>query len=241
MPFPAACFPKANTTLQGAGFDPLGIGSLTDWLDYRPVAASGNGNPVSTWTGRKGVLVMTASGTSRGTWVDNDGDGRGAVQFDGVNDLLAATISNAALYGTTGDFEIWTFTRLSATQAYNGALWTSEGSTNQMGCRTTSSSNLQVFIPNGAQLINVSATMQDDVWHVLRIQKQGASRLIQLDGTTIYNASTVAGTYGTGSDILYLGGGFGHYMAGGYRHWLAFNSPLDNTTAAQLTSYLTSA
>lgn len=94
---------------QGAGaqpFDPLNIPSLGEWFDYRTNAHVGIGNPIDAWAGRNGLYVATATGIARGTY-EIDGDGRGYVAMDGVDDNFQFTLNNGEMWGTDGSYEAW--------------------------------------------------------------------------------------------------------------------------------------
>ena len=222
-------------------FNPLTIPSLTEWFDYRTLASVGNGNPIGSWAGNKGLYTLAQSGTARPTYVTDDGDGRAAAQFDGVNDGLDASITNSALFGGSGDYEFWIVARLAVTQSYSGGLFTSSGVSNQIGLNAANSTTCNLPMSHGSVQVNPSAALLDDFWHVIRCSKSGARRVMEVDGVSVYDASTSVGPYGTGADIFQMGQYFGAYMTGAYRHWMAFNTPLDNTTAANLTTYLQSA
>lgn len=218
-------------------FNPLGIGVMSEWFDIGAVVGLANGDPAGAWAGRKGLYTLTSAGTVRPTYATNDGDGKAALQFDGVNDYLNASISNAALFGATGDFEIWMRVKISALQGTLYGLLSSAGSTNNINVFGNSSS-VHFTAPTASQEVVGSAALYDGAWHTLRLARYGARRLIHLDGTALYDATTTAGTYATGADALYLGTWNGAYTLGSFRHVMFFTAALDDPTAAVLTSYL---
>lgn len=221
----------------GSVWDPTAISSLTAWFDYRKLASVGNSNPISSWADNQGLYTLTQSGTARPTYASNDGDGKPAAQFDGVNDTMTASILNSALYGSTGDLEIWYRFKISSAQSVNWGTSFSWGTTNNIG--VYGNSNLVIGrAPTASNDVSCTGHVVDSTWHVLRFQKSGSSRLIALDGTTIYNASTTTGTYGTGADTLMLMWCNGGYTAGSLRHALFFKAPLDSTTAGKLLTFL---
>jgi len=239
MPFPSACFPKANTTLQGAGFDPLSIASLTEWFDYRTLVGVGDGNPIDAWSGRKGLYTLTASGTTRSTYAADDGDGKAAAQFDSVNDRMLTTVDNFTLYGSSGDYEVWTYTKQgSPLSGTSGWVSTADSASNGVQMAANSGA-LFIWSPNypGDQSL-VSIGLFDSAWHLIRFSKQGARRVVQVDGSTVFDSTTSAGTLAAGSNSLILGEWNGNYMLGSYRQALFLNSVVDDETAAKLTSYL---
>jgi hypothetical protein len=220
-----------------AVWDPTAISSLTAWLDYRKLASVGDSQPIRSWTDNMGLLTLTQSGTACPTYAVNDGDGKPAAQFDGVNDTITTTISNSALYGSTGDLEIWYRFKISSAQSVDWGLSLSSGTTNSIGVYGNAS---YVFgrAPTVSQNVYGAGAVVNSTWHVLRFQKSGSSRLIALDGTTIYSGTTSAGTYGTGADALTMMTINGVYTKGSLRHALFFNAPLDSTTAGKLLTFL---
>lgn len=84
--------------------------------------------------------------------------------------------------------------------------------------------------------------VEDNQWRVVRFAKQGARRIVQIDGITYVDAMTTAGSYSDVSANLYLGWWNGVYTLGGHRHVLFIkNAILDDATAAKLTTYLAEA
>lgn len=222
----------------GAAFDPIDISSLSEWFDYRVNGALASGDPVGSWAGKKNVYTLTASGTSRPTWTADDGDGRPAILLDGVNDALACGILNSVLFGTTGSFEFIFVAKLSSVQNNLGGYFSSTGITNQIGASAYQDTSL-VFSMGGSSYFGVA--LWDNTWHVIRCKKDGSRRVVEIDGSVVYDNTTIAGPYGTGLDTLAIGEYFGQRMTGSFRHWMAFTEPLDDATAAALTTYLTTA
>lgn len=220
----------------------MNITELSEWFDFRTLLLA-NGDPVDSWGGRRALYTLTASGTEKPMYVMDDGDGNPALQLDGVDDRMTGetAISNAALFGTTGDFEVWIVARLDTTQEIGGGYFHSTGITNQIGFYAESPMLTTLSIPTGSENVQTAIPLWDDSWHVIRLAKTGASRLVQVDGVTMYQVTTTAGTYGTGADVLRLGDYFSYRMTGAYRHWLAMTAPLDDAAAAALTTYLEAA
>lgn len=219
----------------GASFSPLDLAALSEWFSIESLAAVGDGNPISSWVGEKGVYTLGASGTTRPTYAADDGDGLPSAQLDGVDDAMEQNINNTVLFGATGDaYEAWFVIRLTAgaTRGIFGAY----GVSNQLSAQASTS--IQWNAPNGAVAVTVANDMRDDAWHVLRLNKNGTNRIIALDGVTIYNASTTAGTYGNGADILFLGNYFGTMMQGAVRHMLFTTDALTAPDALALQTYL---
>ncbi len=240
MPFPVSCCPKANTTLQGAGFDPLSISSMTEWFDYRTLASVGDGNPISSWAGSKGLYTLTNTGTARPTYIASDtADAKPAVSFNGVNQALKSDISNSDLYGSGGDHEIWFRFKTLNPQTITGGLFSSNGITNGMGCHIKSTN--VYFTVSNAGIFSSSVSLWDGVWHTVRFVRSGGVAKLYVDGINYYNAAD-PGSYNVGADILNLGGAYdAYYMLGGIRHGMFFNASLDDATASKLNTYLQAA
>lgn len=225
-----------------AAFTPLSIPSLTEWFDYRTLASVGNGNPISSWAGSKGLYTLTQSGTARPTYAANDGDGRAAAQFDSVNDRILSTVDNYMLYGSAGNYEVWTYIKQGAPGTGTGGFVSTADYASNGVQMAANASTLLVWSPNypGDQTL-ITTSLLDSSWHLIRFSKQGARRIVQIDGTTVSDATTSAGTLASGSNSLILGEWNGNYMLGSYRQALFFNNIVDDTTAAKLTSYLLAA
>lgn len=230
--------------VMGAGFDPLTLPTLSEWFDYRTLLETSNGDPVDEWAGRMGLYTLTAvAGTARPTFVADDGDGKAALQFDGVDDVMkvSSLIDNYTLYGTTGDTEVWIVLRADPTPATGGMIFCTIGATNQVLLDYNSSNVSRWCFPHGTEAASFSGLI-DNAWHVLRFTKTGGHRSIQIDGATIHDSTSSAGTYTTGPDAFILGCvDFEPGLMGGVRHWMSFTSPLDDATAASLNTYLQSA
>lgn len=240
MPFPAACFPKAGTLLP-SGFDPLGIASMSDWLDYRTLASVGDGNPVNSWTGRKNVLAMTSIGTGRFTYAGNDGDGKPSAQSDGVNDYMECSSSYGSLLGTTGEFESWFVLRgQSNAQASNNFFKTSAANLTITWNGQPSLSRMNLYC-GGQSCYGNTGAIQDNVWHVIRIKRTVATVDSWIDGVEVGFGVFGSQSWFTDSMLVAIGGGQSLPWLGAYRHALFFNSPLDDATAAKLTTYLQAA
>ena len=227
---------------------PLTIAQMGDWLDYRTNSSVSDGSPVDAWVGRKGLLNLAATGTERPVWADDDGDGRAAVQFDGVDDAPQGTVDTALLYGVTGDFEQWFVVKGLSVGADNRNLWRSDSpsgpatQTNSIFAQTTP--RLFWYIPSGADLgFSNAVDIQDDNWHVVRCVRSGSTIDFMVDGVNIGTGFyTGTGTWITDVSPIYLGsGGVSQFWLGSYRHALFFTGLLDADTAAELTSYLTTA
>lgn len=111
------------------------------------------------------------------------------------------------------------------------------GITNQNGAALNDTGGI-MSAPLGANNINFTGTTLDSAWHVFRFAKSGARRVVQMDGVSLYDNSTAAGTYGTGNDTLSIGDYFSFLLLGGMRHALFFTDFLTDDEAAKMTTYL---
>lgn len=240
MSFPVGCYPKSQKPLS-VPFDPLTIPSMGEWLSIADLAAVGDGNLVGTWAGRKGLVTLTASGAARGTYVADDGDGRPAMRQDGVDDVMygAADVDNHSLYGTTGDMELWLAFRADPTPAVYSQIFATSGISNFVCVDITALGAARFYFPTTPAVSLAAGSPIDNGHHVVRFTKTGAHRMIQVDGATVLDVTTSAGTYNSGNDVFCLGyPGYAAGMLGAWRHWMSFTAPLDDATAAALTNYL---
>jgi hypothetical protein len=222
----------------------MGIAAMSEWFDYRTLSAVGDGNPISSWAGKRGLYTLTASGSARPTFATDDGDGRSSAQFDGVDDVLSTLISNFDLYGSTGDFEIWVVVRGSSSSLPKAGIWWGGGETQNVVIDAGVSPPTMFFQTPGDSTFPISgaANVCDDAWHVVRVVRMGTHRLIWVDGMLISTFTDISGTWSAGQDVILIGNDpNAHYWLGGIRHALAFKAPLNETTAAHLTSYLLTA
>ena len=223
-------------------FDPMNRAELSDWLDYRTLAATGDGNPFGTWAGRKGVITLSSTGTERLTYVADDGDGRAAASADGVDDHMDATIDNFTLYGSTGDFEQWGVVKGLSSGAGTRGLWVSGGITQSNTVLAQTNPRLLWYCPTGGDLaISGAVDVQNDAWHVVRLVRNGSSRLFYVDGVLISTSTGLGAGWTSGLDSFNLGLVSGVFWLGSIRHCLFFTSLLDTDTADELLTYLQTA
>lgn len=215
-------------------YTPLSLASLTEWFDITSLAAVGNGNPISAWVGSKGLMILSGAGTLRPTYTSNDGDGRPAAVWDGVDDtIIAAGVNSANIYGSTGDCETWAVVRCTAG---NRGFFSTNGASGMGSYLFTA--GVYLDSPSAAQRIASATGINNGSWRVLRLAKTGARRVLQAEGSTLYDASTTAGTWATGTANWSVGDIAGVKFTGSIRHLLTFNSFLTDAEAAALNTYL---
>ena len=223
-----------GTGAGGGAFSPLSISSLTEWFDIGSLAAVGNGNPISSWAGIKGLMTLSAATTLRPTYAANDGDGMPAAVFDGVDDTILSGLTNTAnIFGSTGDCETWAVVRATAG---NRGFFATHGAVGMDSYLFTAA--VYIDSPTSANRINSATGINNGAWRVLRLAKTGARRVIQADGSTLYDASTSAGTWTTGNAVFGIGDTSGVKLLGAVRHLLTFNNFLSEADAAAVKTYL---
>lgn len=241
MPFWPDRF-HVETVRSGTGavpFDPMELTAMGEWWDIRTLAGLADSDPVGSWAGNKSLYTLTQTGTARPMYAADEGDGHPGVLFDGVDDSMGCVISNADLFGTTGDMEIWLVIRMPLVPV--GGIFTSTGISNQIGL-LGGSPNATLPLCNGSVSITFpTADMADNAWHVIRLMKSGARRVVAIDGQSVYDSTTSSGPYSTGADILNLGYYFGTYGQVRFRHFLAFTEVLSEQEALDLDTYLRTA
>ncbi len=235
---------KAHSWGRG-GFDPLSISSMTEWFDYRTLASVGDGNPIGSWAGNKGLYTLAQSGTVRPTYVTDDGDGRAAAQFDMVNDCMSTSMNGTALYGSTGNFEVWAQVKGQSAGASSNTWWSSFGTGQNFNLFAQKPyPRLFVYAGSGSNYGWSNTTdIQDDAWHTVRVQFSGGVLSFYVDGsqvtTAFFNGQFA---WSPGSATAYMGwDNASQYWGGSFRHMLFFNAHLDDATAAKLTTYLQTA
>lgn len=225
----------------GASFSPLGIAKLSEWWSIDSLAAVGDGNPISSWVGEKGVYTLGNTGTARPTYDADDGDGKPSVDFDSVDDVLTQTINSFTLYGSTGNFEIWFVLKgLSAGAGFHG-IYGQNFITQAMGVYASVVPNVVWRTPNLQDAISGSIDIQDDAWHILRLVRDGTAKSFYLDGVFVNTITTASPSWSNGNDTFNLGSDAafsGTFWNGGMRHVLFFTAPLDAGEAASMQTYL---
>lgn len=224
---------------EEAVFDPLSISALTEWFDYRTLSAAGDGNPVSSWAGRNGLYSLVQSGTARPAYAADEGDGKASVRFDGVNDSMTCVIDNSELYGADGEFECWFVIKGTPTANIVNDFFLTAGSPTVTFQAQPSQHRVNFYVSAQACYGNLK-DVQDSEWHVIRIKRTAAGVDLFVDGASIGFNVFGSQAWSAGSGTAYLGGRE-NFWAGSFRHALFTSSPLDDDTAAQLTSYLTAA
>lgn len=223
----------------GASFSPLDNARLSEWWSITSLAAVGDGNPISSWVGEKGVYTLESTGTARATYDADDGDGIPAVSLDGVDDKFTEIIDNFDLYGSTGDCEIWFVLKGLSVGAGTKDIYQTGGITQSMAATAQTNPRVLFYTPGGVLGISGAADLQDDAWHILRLVKNGNDRSFYVDGVFISTAVVVNGGWTDGPDQMDLGVGTnGLYWHGGMRHALFFTAPLDAAEALAITGYL---
>lgn len=232
--FPVACIPKSKAP---AVFNPLLITSLNAWWSIDSLVAVGDGNPISSWADKKAALAVVSTLTARPTYVANAGDGKPAVNYDGVNDYLGLsagnTITNATWWGS-GSYEIWALVCGRSVGAGTKGLFTSGGITQNRAI--LAQTNPRVLFDDNGYAFSGSLNLQNDVWHVLRVSQSGSSVSFYLDGSLV-NTVTRTPRVPSGTDIIYVGD-MTNFWNGYMRHVLTFNAVLSSTDAASLTGLL---
>ncbi len=225
---------KLRRNAQTSAFSPLQISSLTEWFDISSLSSVGNNNPISSWAGVRGLMTLSGSGAVRPTYISNSGDGKAAAVLDGIDDTIISSVNINNVYGGTGDCETWAVVRCSAG---NFGFFSTNGSIGMSSYLFTGG----VFLdsPSSANRINSSTGINNGSWRILRLAKTGARRVIQAEGTTLYDASTSAGAWSPGNGIFSVGDTAGVKFNGSIRQILTFNSFLSSSDAAALNSYLT--
>lgn len=218
----------------GASFSPLDIAKLSEWFSIESLAAVGDGNPISSWVGEKSLWTLGASGTARPTYEADDGDGQPAATFDAVDDKLVSTalVNTSLVFGSTGDCESWAVVRSTGDRGFFGT-----GGGAGMGSYLFGAA-VYLDSPGAAERIAAASGINDGSWHVLRLAKTGARRIIQADGVTIYDASTVAGTWTLGNLVMVLGDTGSLLFLGAVRHLLTFTDLLTADEVSDMQTYL---
>lgn len=240
--FPVACCPKSNTRGGAPAFVPTDIASLAEWWSITSLAAVGDGNPIDSWVGEKAVYTVSATTTARPTYDANDGDGKPAAQFDGVDDVLGGVIDNTVIYGS-GTYELWFVVKGLSSGAGSRGFFGTNNMSQARWTRVDTSPKMEVQLQATGSPVAASGSLdvQDDGWHVVRLVQSGTTYKFYLDGSLINADGPFTFSVPSGNDQLKIGISTSAGPApwnGGIRHVMAFNDALSAENAAALQTYL---
>jgi hypothetical protein len=239
--------PLARQRMMGYGtaaggsssFDPLTLSGLLEWWSVEDLASVGDGNPVSSWAGRKAAITPTASTTARPTYVANAGDGLPALVPDGVDDSMSVTIASSVLsYFPGTSLEVWMVMYHAAASATNNVKPVETSAAQWVGEWLPFSDNSIYFDhphPATARLSGAQPAGFDNAWHVVRFAKAGSARQIEVDGAQIASNS-MAGDFAASASTTFRICGTGTKMK--LRHLLLFNAAVTGDDLTALRTYL---
>lgn len=194
MAFPVACYPHGQKS--ASAFSPLAISSLVEWWSIDDLASVGNGNPVSSWVGRKAGITPVATLTARPTYIANAGGGLPALVPDGVDDSMEVTIASDVLsYFPSTSLEVWAVHYHAAASASNSFEPIASSGGNFGRWLPFTDDTIYFDYPNfGTGRISVSQpTGFDNNWHVTRLAKAGSARQIEVDGVQLTTGTASTG------------------------------------------------
>lgn len=237
--FPIPPYLFGNPAAMGGGFSPLSIASLVEWWSVEDLASVGDGNPISSWVGRKAGITPTSTGTARPTYVANASGGQPAVVPDAVDDTLAVTVAtNVLTYFPNSSLEVWAVCYQPSSVASNGFEPVSAAGGGTVGRWLTFSDNTIYFdTPNsGVGRLSVAQPAGwDNNWHVVRLSKQADDRLIEVDGTSLATG-TRSGNLSSNATTTFSP----VHLATGLklRQLLLFNNQVSGSDLTSLRTYL---
>lgn len=220
---------------------PLSIASLTEWWSVEDLASIGNGNPISSWVGRKNGITPTAAGTARPTYAADGGGGLPALVPDGVDDEMKVSVAtNVTTYFPNPSLEVWAVCYQPSSVASNGFEPVSGSAGGSIGRWLTSSDNTIYFdTPNFTvgRLSVAQPSGWDNNWHVVRFSKAADARLIEVDGVSLATG-TRSGNLSSYSPTLFVP----VVLAAGLRlrHLMLFNSEVTGSDLANLRNFCNS-
>lgn len=235
MAFPVACYPHGQKS--SSAFSPLAVSSLVEWWSIDDLASVGDGNPISSWVGRKAGITPVATLTARPTYVANAGGGLPALVPDGVDDSMDVTLLTDVLtYFPNSSLEVWavmyaaasgenTFDPINSAGGSFGRWLPFSDNTIYFDHPAPGTGRISVGIPSGWA----------SNWHVVRFAKAGSARQIEVDGVQI-QTGTAAPTFTSSATTLFRICATNTTMK--LRQLLLFNQEVTGADLTALRTYL---
>jgi hypothetical protein len=233
----------ATSPVEAAVFDsgeyPL-LG-LRLWLDGSGITQAAS--RVSAWADRTpfGNSVSQADADKQPAFHVEGANGKPAVVFDGVDDLLDATVNGARLLSSDSAslFIVMKQDRASANNALLG--WESNSHLNHLDLLFTYNDQLLFDYGNvsaGGRILAPQPERWDDLWNLVEVYRTGESGWVAVAGETVFS-DTFAGELDVEVDgALTLGGVGGLHFGGAVAEVLIYNRALGVGERESVSQYL---
>jgi len=233
----------ATSPVEAAVFDsgeyPL-LG-LRLWLDGSGITQAAS--RVSAWADRTafGNSVSQADADKQPAFHVEGANGKPAVVFDGVDDLLDATVNGARLLSSDSAslFIVMKQDRASANNALLG--WESNSHLNHLDLLFTYNDQLLFDYGNvsaGGRILAPQPERWDDLWNLVEVYRTGESGWVAVAGETVFS-DTFAGELDVEVDgALTLGGVGGLHFGGAVAEVLVYNRVLNEAEITRVRSVL---
>ena len=234
---------STSDSIEAAVFDsaPFPALGLRLWLDGSGVTQDG-GN-VSAWADRTpfGNSISQAEADRQPVLHSEGANGQAAVDFDGADDVLGATVNGAGLLSrdTASLFLVMKQDRASANNAVLG--WESNSHLNHLDLLFTYNDQLLFDYGNASAGGRISAPQPerwDDLWNLVEVYRTGGSGRVAVAGEIVFSG-TFAGELEVDVDgALTVGGVGGLHYGGAIAEVLVYNRALSDAEVAQLRSVM---
>ena len=212
------------------------------WLDGSSVAQ--DGGKVSAWADRTpfGHDVSQAEVGKQPALAGEGVNGQAAVEFDGADDVLGATVNGTGLLSSNAAsiFIVMKQAKAIANNAVFG--WESDSHRNHLDLLFTYNDQLLFDHGNVSAGGRISAPQPerwDDLWNLVEVHRAGTSGRVDVAGETVFSG-TFAGELDIEVDgALTLGGVGGLHFGGAVAEVLVYNRALSDAEIAQVRSVMT--
>jgi hypothetical protein len=210
---------------------PSSLSGLVWWLKSDSITGLNNNDPVSTWNDSSSSAInLTGTGTTRPLYKTNMKNGKPAVVFDGVDDIL--TSSTQTLTAQTW-FLVYKYTGAPSLKVMGG-----KSAASYFGLTNTGAQRKLIFSYNtGAQVDNAIVGVFDSTYNIEVYTRDGTGA-----ATAFVNGSSAVMSLAqstTQSNLIGdLGGISGFSTAFKLLELIVYNRQLDSTERGQITTYL---
>lgn len=225
--------------------DPTDLAGLGLWLRADSLALN-NGDPVGLWSDESvNAFNFTGGGAQRPTFTTNVLNGHPALIFDGADDTMASAIIinpidtwvSAAGDATT----IFVVMYQNGVAVNNTILFWSVSTVNSFNVLASFGDTLYLQVGDGAGPGSLGVAQPagwDNVWHILELQRDGASAEIVVDGI-VAGTGPMTDSLDANSLILYIGSVAGApFLNGGIAEIVIYKRALTSGERQDVYDYL---
>jgi len=241
----AAGLTGAAATLTG--FTPAGLSGLSLWLDASQLTGIADGGAVASWTDFSGSSrhAVQATGTKQPIYRSSGAlitpGGKPALQFDGVDDSVASTWSNA---GDQTQFIVAASTSTSGLRSLFGAAGNRGGLEMRWNNGTSLSNEVDNYASIGSYTITQPTTYQQ-LTSDYTYASGNMTAHVWLNGTQVISVTTTGDTSkqitpAAGRLLAAQGSPAISFLQGGIAEFIEYNRLLTSTERTAVQNYLKS-